>query len=423
MGKAWSVMKLVHTVFKNGERYPLLRGEDGVPLWYPTLYATSQLRNAAKAPNTIVANLTAVRLLLIWCDEENIDIETHFSKGDFFTTQQVESLSRFLQTKVSELGANEGQIQLVRNKESTRARLKYNINKVSANTQYLRLSYVADYLHWFACRVVERNKRHVDADSMALIKHMTDSLRARRPVRANDLNKKRMGLEKEQRSELLALVTPSHESNPFSEDLKIRNELIVNLLYQLGVRQGELLSIRIRDIDFSKNEIVIPRRHDDPDDPRSDQPVAKTMDRRLPLSKELAELISNYIVGERRNIKPARRHDFLLVVHKVGPYLGQPLSSRGLARVFKQIQDARPDSFSNLTPHLLRHTWNDRFSELADEKGIDEAREEKMRSYSMGWKEGSGTSAIYTRRHIEREAQKAALELQRSLKIREKKHD
>lgn len=415
-------MKLVRAFFQNGERYSLLVGDDGKPLWYPTLYATSQLRNAAKAPNTIVANLAVIRQLMVWAKREDFNLETNFAQNKFLSTPQIESLCRFFQQRHFSHHSKPLMLQSARNKEVARTKIKRS-TKVSSSTQYIRLTYVADYLQWLAYRIVEANKKQVDADIIFIVKRMVTSIRARRPVRANDLNKKRMGLEKEQRAELLALVTPSHENNPFSEDLKIRNELIVNLLYQLGIRQGELLSIRIGDIDFSKNEIVIPRRHDDPDDPRRNQPVAKTMDRRLPLSKELAELISNYIVGERRNIKPARRHDFLLVVHKVGPYLGQPLSSRGLARVFKQIQDARPDSFSNLTPHLLRHTWNDRFSELADDKGIDEAREEKMRSYSMGWKEGSGTAATYTRRHTEKEARRVALLLQASLANKGKVND
>jgi hypothetical protein len=43
---------------------------------------------------------------------------------------------------------------------------------------------------------------------------------------------------------------------------------------------------------------------------------------------------------------------------------------------------------------------------------VPNAKEEKMRSYMMGWKEGSGTAATYTRRHTERMAREAQLKLQ-----------
>lgn len=40
-------------VFAEGERVPMLHDEQGIPLFYPTLFATSQLRNAGAAVNTI----------------------------------------------------------------------------------------------------------------------------------------------------------------------------------------------------------------------------------------------------------------------------------------------------------------------------------------------------------------------------------
>lgn len=408
------MLKLVRTVFQDGERYPLLVTNQGIPLWYPTLYVTSQLRNASKAPNTITANLAVIRQLLTWCHEEGINLEKRFMLREFLSSQEIESMCRFLKTKNLTSIPKRDVISLARHKEQVRVKNKRS-SKVSSSTQYIRLTYVSDYLNWLAYRVVESSNRHLDANVVAQIKKMMTTIRVRRPKKRGEVNSRRKGLATPYREKLLALVKPDCENNPFSQELKVRNELIINLLYELGLRQGELLAIRIRDIDLSQNQIVIPRRHDDPDDPRANQPVAKTLDRRLPVKTSLVELISNYIIQDRRHIKQARTHDFLLVVHKVGPYLGQPLSSRGLSKIFSQIQAAEPEAFGNLTPHLLRHTWNDRFSELSDQAGTSEAREEKMRSYAMGWKEGSGTSATYTRRHIEKAAQKAALQLQEKL--------
>lgn len=48
-----------------------------------------------------------------------------------------------------------------------------------------------------------------------------------------------------------------------------------------------------------------------------------------------------------------------------------------------------------------------------DEK-VSEEIQEKIRSFLMGWKEGSGTAAIYNKRFIQQKGHEAALELQKS---------
>lgn len=52
---------------------------------------------------------------------------------------------------------------------------------------------------------------------------------------------------------------------------------------------------------------------------------------------------------------------------------------------------------------------------MASEKALTPAREEKLRSYLMGWDETSGMAAIYNQRHIKKEAGEASLAHQRKL--------
>jgi integrase len=95
---------------------------------------------------------------------------------------------------------------------------------------------------------------------------------------------------------------------------------------------------------------------------------------------------------------------------------------KGLAKILTKIQRAEPSLLASLTAHVLRHTNNDNFSELMDNSKASEAAEEKQRSYVMGWKEGSGTAATYTRRHTEKKAREASLKLQQGWQ-REKAND
>lgn len=46
--------------------------------------------------------------------------------------------------------------------------------------------------------------------------------------------------------------------------------LIITMLNDLGLRAGELLAIKVTDIDFQAQEIVIERRHHDHEEPRCD---------------------------------------------------------------------------------------------------------------------------------------------------------
>jgi integrase len=65
-----------------------------------------------------------------------------------------------------------------------------------------------------------------------------------------------------------------------------------------------------------------------------------------------------------------------------------------------------------LSPHVLRHTWNDRFSEFMDQSGATPEEEEKMRKQQMGWSDRSKMAATYTRRHTRRKTNEASLAMQ-----------
>jgi integrase len=362
----------------------------------------------------MAAVLAAIRVLLDWAQRRDIDLEKRFAHQQFLTEQELESLYFYTQLRTVEPDIrNPKVVRLPRGRERARRTHKPREDRVSSVTQYIRMSYVADYLKWLAIRLVEREAEHVDTRVMERFNRMLESFRARRPQKSQGSGiSARMGLTEDQQLLLLHMVEPESPRNPFSPEVHVRNRLIVLLLYHLGLREGELLALRIPDFDFQQNTVLVARRHDSPNDPRTYQPVVKTRDRRIPLAEPLITIVSNYVLQDRCRFLAAKRHDFLFITHKAGPFEGQPLSIKGLAKVFSEIQGEAPNELGGLTAHSLRHTANDRFSELMDHKGTSQAEEEKMRSYLMGWKEGSGTAATYTRRHVQKKAMEAALKLQ-----------
>lgn len=402
-------------VFPDGERFPMLLDAMGSPNWYSTLFATTQIRNASLAANTIHAALSSVRHLLTWAEQKAIDIEARFASREFLTVGEIEALTAHAQRLASEKEQDAGAvIQL--NVSPNRVGLRFNspVKRVSLKTQYNRLSYMAEYLEWFAIYVLERESRNVDANTLKAIKLMGDRIRAKRPRKKKSIVNAKKGLSKEGQTELRNITRVGSDKNPFTDAVQSRNELIVHL-FALGLRSGELLALQVSDFDFQKNEVLVARRHDDKSDPRARQPVAKTRDRLLPMTESLSRKVYEYVMNVRRSFPAARRHKFLLVTHQAGPYQGAPLSAKGLGKIFSVIKSANSDALKGLSPHVLRHTANDELSELMDEAQVKSADEEKIRSYMMGWREGSGTAATYTRRHTQKKAREASLKLQQRI--------
>jgi integrase len=157
-----------------------------------------------------------------------------------------------------------------------------------------------------------------------------------------------------------------------------------------------------------RGRLTVARRPDDPKDPRRQQPTAKTLSRILPMSSGLVEMGTAYILNVRRLVPGARKHGFLFVETD----RGRPLSAAAVEKLFRELRQTSPDLLESLTAHVLRHTWNDRYSEWCDRNKIQPEDEEKQRTYLMGWHDGSGTATIYTRRHTRKRAAEVSLAMQ-----------
>lgn len=405
-------LRIRFTKFANGERVPMLVDSCGLPAYLPTLFVTTQIRNASMAPNTMLAALHALRLLYRWAAAQSIDLQERFEARKFLTDAETESLRAFAQTR-SDIngGARRKVIGLPRRIEGARmASGAISHARISTNAHYIRLSYIARYMHWLGNYVLDRSL--ANEGNRASLAQLVVRIEMSRPrVRRGSNFAARRSLDAAAQRRLEEIVCPSFAGNPFTPVVRTRNALIMNLLSELGVRAGELLALKVQDFDLQANEVVIARRHDDPDDPRLNQPVAKTLDRRLPLSPTLSKAVYEYVLHDRGKLRRAKRHDFLIVTHQRGPQEGLPMSIKGLEKIFALLRHAEP-KLRDLTPHVLRHTWNERFSARMDDSNTSVADEEKMRSYWMGWREASGSASSYLRRRTEQLAKRASLWLQ-----------
>lgn len=408
-------------LFDDGERFPILIcSADEQPLFHPTVYTIALLRGRGVASNTLLANLRSILHLYVWAATEKLDLEGRLRSSRFLTVPEIESLTRAMRQPLRAMLDEQAREKNGSGKRAIASLERFRKRspdgrgfQVGLNTTGIRLRYVCAYLDWFTLDQLSTVKESERAAYESARKRMLDAIAARVPtshVRSGE--DARQGLAPETLTQLLSVIDRSSAENPWKDDdIRIRNQLLVMMLLQLGIRRGEALGIRIEHIDLRQNTLLIVRAADDPADPRKYQPNTKTRDRKLPLSDELADLLHHYITRVRNKIEGARFHCFLFVAHDTG----KPMSLPAFGKVFHTLRERVADLPDDLCGHMFRHTWNDRFSELMDSHGASEESEKKLRSYIMGWSETSETAARYTRRYTKRRATELSIEMQKSL--------
>jgi integrase len=382
-------------LLRSGERLPMLLDSNGIPAFAPTVFAVAEIRNRHRASNTMMNALAALSILQSFLDRHGLDLNQRLSQGKLLELGEIEELATACR------------------QDRTRGGRKLDVAPdVCGN----RIRTIRRYLEWLAKgRLLSSNYPH--AAQLQLVSDLTiTTLNARVPPARQQLDP-REGLAPEDARRAAEVFDAQSEVNAWKQNhTRIRNHLIWSLLYNLGIRAGELLGIRIRHINLRKGTICILRQADAYDDPRRRQPNTKTLARELEISEVLQRQLSEYILVHRRRIAGARKHDFLFVSSS-----GVPLSSTGFSKIFRVLRKKHPELPRKLTSHVLRHTWNDRFSEELEDAKVDPEIEKKMRSFQMGWKPTSNSAAVYTRRYVRKKAQEVSVELQKKSMNRSKK--
>ena len=411
-------------ILESGERLPLLVNCDtGSPLFEPTLYALTELRARGRASATIEQALRAVMVLHRFFDTRGISLDLRLAEGRLLALGEIEDLVRHCRLPIAALDETCNPVLPVKplsGRASSLERFRMRSQGTSPpeldpSSAALRLRYIRDYIRWGATdrllRIGPDRPTHYALlnESQIVVRVLGERIPS---SVAKDFVGQRQGLSLDASTRLNQVIDPSSPNNPWKGvHARERNALLVHWLQSLGLRRGELLGVRIANINFQANEVRITRHADDRSDPRVRQPNTKTHGRLVPLDERLAQLTRHYILSTRRASVGARKHDYLFVANGSGA----PLTLAAVDHVFAVLRRNCPDIPPELTAHVLRHTWNDRFSELMDEKGVSEELEQKLRSRLMGWSETSKTARTYTRRHVQRRAREVSVELQRTL--------
>lgn len=309
----------------DGERFVLLVDESGMPLFYPALYVTVHMRGRSLAVNTIQNALNALKALYAWQSYYGIDVESRFSRCELLQAHEVHSLRDFMQKPL--FAGNNSKIVSISRRPKT----------VSTSNQYARMSVIADYLGFLTNQLQPPAIGTGNASSP----RMVAQIKANRPKVSSksNIDRDEKHLDDAVLDELEDVLRPGSEKNPVREyAVQVRNALMFSILRMTGLRRGELLNLKIEDIDFAKNTLRVIRRPDSKEDVRAYQPVAKTRERTFPLMPELINNIHRYVLNYRNGVSGVKRHGYLFVTHKLGPSQGKPLSNAGFGKFMDALR-------------------------------------------------------------------------------------
>jgi integrase len=408
-------MKVRDFKARDGHRFSLIMETDGdgFPLYYPTAFIS--IRLASRTANTQKVHLFCLKRLYEWAGVKNINLDHRFATKKLLTLPEIESLVQAvsINTKRRDGSTIRG------------SRSNYFLDILIAYFGWL-------FGHWITDSNATENAKLIERFQISLEERKTKSGSTARAKRERIA--KRLSDDADAALlELFERVTttsaepapsdpakangsaPRNELEPsFKQALAYRNALALRILYDTGMRLGELLSLRYPDfIPASGGDnayIRIRLNHNDSFDRRINQPVAKTLGRQLKISQQLETMMFEYLGRYRAAIPNVGFTDdaFIFVNHKRGENQGREMEISTFRSAWAVIikKDKR---LKGMHPHLLRHHWNYKFSVHCEELGYSETQTIQQREHWMGWVEGSSSAKDYNLRHIQQSANKTGL--------------
>lgn len=407
----------------NGERLPTLMDRaSGIPDFDATLWVVSSLRGQNLASATIEQALRSIIVLYLVFRKHKINLTKRLRAGLLLGAEECEAIAQAAKRTASATAIEvsnydesvfQEPVKRIVTLEKFRSAMKCRNNNfnVSAETAVIRMGYIRAFLNWRTNREIMRAEGEKRTALIELRDLVDAELRNKIPVGTGlaTLNDP-IGIDHESQTKLLSIVDPAHPLNPWCHEfIRVRNQLIINMLLALGIRRGELLGLRIKDINPRKQEVIILRRPDDVNDPRLNEPNSKTRDRVLLLLADLYQLIKVYLLQRHEIVQGA--HGFLFVANT-----GEPLSKSGLNRIFRAL-DGIPN-LSKIKPHILRHTFCENLADDVHRAGKGDVEILGYLRRLGGWSDTSNTPRRYTKRFSQERANEAILSMQNKLLIK-----
>ena len=346
-----------------------------------TVYATSLRRPASGSHSTVEQELRGVAGLLDFLAGRRVDFDRRVAAGGFLSVAELDGLVAYY---------GDGSRNAGHGGAGRRAGERTVAQRVRAARRFLEHR-IAVLSHGLWTTLGERDAGRVAAGSFLA------AMAARVPApRPKDTSRRALTPAQDTAlvEALLAMVRraemPGSPASMFAAD---RTLLWFDWAFETGLRTGEMLGLRLGDLDLSRRTFRIVRRPDARDDPRRALARVKGEGRRLDLSPYLATRTREHVEGMRAAQPGAARHGFLFTA-----WGGAPLSRSAVDKTFSGLRRDCPALGPNFCNHVMRYTWNERFGLEAFEAGLAAEEEVAARTYAQGWKDPGSAQAYLAHR-------------------------
>lgn len=353
-------MYVTNEIFEDGERRPLIVSDDGAIDFWSTLYVTAELRSDNKQ-NTINKALYSIKLLRKWEQSIGRNLFDEFRRQKFLDRETIKSIKSFCLLSAKENNRTSKKVV-----DFTRlAKTESPLNTVGKNYQYQRMLGINHYLKfcaWEICKFKPNAGHLLDG-----IEKMVKVFESHYPKGISNISKVTHA-EANDFEYFRQVSRTDHKDNPFKNfDTRLRNYLLIEILYWTGCRPGEILSLTLDDIihDIDAPQLSFIRRHDDPNDKRKLQPTLKSQERDIEIPPTLYSDLEYYIRKVRSSYKLSKTHPYIFISQK-GESEGEPMGdknfSSGIMDPLKEISER----FANIQRRGFRIYFNERFSDQID---------------------------------------------------------
>jgi integrase len=309
------------------------------------------------------------------------DIHVRFVRGHYFDPAEIDAIAHTSSVTTPAL-------RRLNNTKVTLAQRGKGFGKkdyVSNTVKHRRLSNFSDYLELVG-RISEARLSSTE-ERLRLSgqrREMCDQLRELRPkVRSSRVRGKipYQELGKVVKFVANAKISEIRKIWP-NEPICVRNFAIITVLVNCGLREGELRQLRADDLDLNQCTMMVARRPDDPEDPRTNEPNAKTSDRIIPLQNIVVERLERYVLGPGSDAAEASGSPFLFLSDG-NRSRGKPI---GRSVVFDAVRSLGAHlGIPNLYPHALRSAWVQSLVDWAIENEINQGELDRFANYLGGW--------------------------------------
>lgn len=381
----------------------ILIDENRIPLFYPNVYAMTKYRSLGRAASTIEKVLRCIGIAHSWASLNKVSLEESILYADFLTIEQLQDLAFFLRLKrkhQDQISSEKDEQQSLNPKklskkieniiyiESSKTETK---SATSAEEGAFQIKTIFNYFKF----LLQRSKYRLNKKKFFDIEQRLNYFYSLAPKVSNKSDQDAPeGLSANERNTLDEIIKPDHPDNPFrNEFLKYRNQLIYEIMLSTGMRRSELRFLKIEDVNYTFHTINIR--------------VSKTVQREVKCSSKACEYFHNYLTKYLNKIPfKHRKHGYLFTTET-----GKHLSNDAINLTFRTLRrHSKITTF--LTPHTMRRTWNDIFSEMIDsipeDRRPDKEIEKQIRNRIMGWSSISEMSNRYARRSIREKADELA---------------